>query len=96
MIPIVLGCLFVKTFHRALPFRLKLRHLLQLLGCTQKTGLDIIGVPPGCLLAFFAGSAGESPCARRSQSFYEPGQTQAVQMVFQPLTFKPEAGSGEV
>jgi hypothetical protein len=93
--PIVLGCLSIETFHRALPFRLKLRHLLQLFGCTQKPSLDIIGVPPGCHIAVFAGPAG-SPYARRSQSFYEPGQAQAVQMVFQPLTFKPEAGSGEV
>jgi len=94
--PIVLGCLSIETFHRTLPFRLKLCHLLQLFGCTQEPSLDIIGVPPGCLIAVFAGPTGSYPYARRFQSFYKPGQAQSVQMVFQPLTFKPEAGSGEV
>ena len=62
--PIVFSCLSIETFHRALPFRLKLRHLLQLPGCPKKAGFDIFGVPPGTPLRVLRRTGRQRPRAR--------------------------------
>src|SRR5215469_18308627 len=86
--PLFLCRLGIETFHCALPFRLDFRHLSQLGRGTEKTDLDIIAAPGPLVIA--------PTRMRRLQALQSFRHAQADEMVFEPLTFKPGAGSGEV
>ena len=74
-----------------MPLRFEFRHVAQLGGGAEETGLNILGIPYRRGFRKVA-----CPGAPGPQSRNEIGHSPTDQMGLQPRIFKPEAGSGEV
>ncbi len=94
--PAFLGRFCIETFHGALSFGFKLRHLLQLRSRPQPTSFDVIGIDVSPARGLMAFAPPVEACPGRLKALHEFGHACADEMVLQPSIFKSGAGGGEV
>jgi hypothetical protein len=94
--PAILTRLGLETLHGPFPFRVRLRDFTQLDGCLEPAGFDFTGIGASPRTRTYRVRNRFPACPPRLEARNELSHACTDEMILQPPSFKPEAGSGEV